>query len=219
MPAELLRQASRRLRLAALGLGLAVAVALVLNNLFEPLGWYSLANPALKNVVLGAILAISLAVAGLAHSGRLRPNHLLPLSLGYEVAVALTISLLDHLEPYRAGVVPLASLSWLFVWIVCFPLVVPAPPRWALLAGVASASTWPLAYPVGRLLGNQAVPPLVLALDSLENYIAVGLALFATGIIRRLQELGCYRLVEKLDHGGMGEIWGPATGCWPGRWR
>ena len=31
--------------------------------------------------------------------------------------------------------------------------------------------------------------------------------MFATGVIRSLQELGCYHLEEKLDHGGMGEIW------------
>ena len=94
------------------------------------------------------MVGVSAAVVWFTHSGRLGPARLLRVSLGYEVAVALAISLSDHLEPMRADV-PLASISWLCVWIVIFPLVVPASPRWALVAGLASASTWPLAYFVG----------------------------------------------------------------------
>jgi len=90
---------------------------------------------------------------------------------------------------------------------VMFPLVVPASPRWALLAGVAAASTWPLAYLLGLALGNPEAPIPVVVMNSLENYIAAALAMFATLVIRRLQELGCYHLEERLDHGGMGEIW------------
>src|SRR4029453_18772529 len=77
----------------------------------------------------------------------------------------------------------------------------------ALAAGLVSASTWPLAYFVGRAFGNPAVPTVMMVLNSMPGYIAVCMAVFATGVIRSLQELGCYHLEEKLDHGGMGEIW------------
>ena len=117
MPAELMRQASRRLRLAAMGLGLSFAVAIVLNNAIEAAGWYTYSQLALKNVVAGFSVVASLAMAWLAHSGRLTPVLLLRVSLGYEVAVTFFISVGDHLEPLQAGV-PVASLSWLFVWIV-----------------------------------------------------------------------------------------------------
>jgi serine/threonine-protein kinase len=206
MPADLLRQASRRLQLASLGLGLTFAAAIVLNNVVEAVGWYDFSNPGLKNVVAGFVVAVSMAMVWLARSGRLTPARLLRASLGFEITVAFAISMTDHLEPIGAGV-PLAAVSWLCVWIVIFPLVVPASPRWALLAGLASASTWPLAYFVGRALGNPAAASHTLALDCLENYMAVGLAMFSTIVIRRLQELGSYELVEKLDKGGMGEIW------------
>jgi serine/threonine-protein kinase len=206
MPAELLRQAARRLRLAAVGLGLTFAVAIVLNNVIEAAGWYVYRFPAVKNLIAGAMVASSLGLMWLAHSGRLTPSRLLGVSLGYEVLGACAISITDHLEPLAGGV-PLANVSWLCVWIVMFPLFVPASPRWALLAGLASASTWPLGYLVGRALGNPPAPLPLLLLDSLENYLAAGLAMFATVVIRRLQELGCYQLVEKVDHGGMGEIW------------
>ena len=210
MPAELVRQASHRLRLAGVATGLFFAGGILLNNVVEALGWYVFANPAIKNALAAVMVAASAVLVWIAHTGRLTPARLLRVSLGYEVAVALAISVGDHLEPYVSGV-PLAQLSWLCVWIVAFPLFVPASPRWALLAGVAAASTWPLAYPIGRALGNPAVPWRVLALDSLEGYIAAAVATYATVVIRGLQELGCYRLVEKLDHGGMGEIWRART--------
>ena len=88
-----------------------------------------------------------------SHSGRLSPARLVRVSLGYEVVVALCISVIDHLEPMQPDAT-MASISWLCIWIVTFPLFVPAPPRWALVAGVASASTWPLGYYVGLALGN-----------------------------------------------------------------
>jgi serine/threonine-protein kinase len=206
MPAELLRQASHRLRLAAVGIALFFAGCILLNNLVESVGWHSFAHVALKNVLCAVMLVLSAGMVWLAHSGRLTPPLLLRISLGYEVAVALSISVSDHLEPYTVGV-PFASVSWLCVWIVAFPLFVPASPRWALFAGLASATTWPLAYVVGLALGNEAVPVRAVVMDSLENYVGAGVAMFATIVIRGLQELGCYRLVEKLDHGGMGEIW------------
>jgi serine/threonine-protein kinase len=206
MPAELLRQASQRLRLAAVGIALFFAGSIVLNNLMEALDWYTFARPALKNMLAAVMVAVSAGMVWLAHSGRVTSSRLLRVSLGYEVLVALAVSIADNLEPHAGGL-PLGSLSWLCVWIVAFPLFVPASPRWALLAGLASATTWPLGHLVGRALGNPAVPLRVVALDSLEGYIAAGVAMYATVVIRSLQELGCYRLVEKLDHGGMGEIW------------
>ena len=206
MPVELLRQASRRLRLAAVGVGLFFAGSILVNNLVEVVGWYSFAHAALRNVTAASAVAVSAGMAWLAHTGRLTPARLLRLSLGYEVLVALAISIHDHLEPALAGP-PFVSVSWLCVWIVIFPLFVPAEPRAALLAGVLSASSWPLAYFVGQAVGNPPLPAGVLALDSLESYVALGIAMFATVVIRSLQELGCYQLVEKLDHGGMGEIW------------
>ncbi len=206
MPEELFRQASQRLRLAALGLGLFFAGSIVFNNLIEAAGWYSFANLALRNVVAASMVAFSTGMLWLSHSGRLTPARLLRVSLGFEVAVALAVSVHDHLEPLQAGV-PFAAVSWLCIWIVVFPLVVPASPRWALVAGIASATTWPAAYFVGRALGNPPAPGLTLLLDSLEGYIAAAVAMFSTVVIRRLQEMGCYELVERLDHGGMGEIW------------
>jgi serine/threonine-protein kinase len=206
MPAELLQQAARRVRDVAAGLGTAFAVSIVLNNLLDAFDWYHFAHPALKNALAGGTAAASFLVALVAHVRPLAPRGLLLLSLGYEVFVATAISVSDHLEPLPADV-PLANISWLCVWIVIFPLVVTAPPRAAFFASFAAASTWPLAYFVGRALGNPAVPVPLLLLNAAEGYLAVALAVVTSFVVRHLQELGCYHLEKRLDHGGMGEIW------------
>ena len=125
MPADLLRQAARRLRLAAAGVVLSLAASIVLNNLVEASGWHTFNLLAFKNVILAFMVAASAAVVWFTHSGRLGPTRLLRVSLGYQIAVALAISISDHLEPLRADV-PFLSISWLCVFIVMFPLVVPA---------------------------------------------------------------------------------------------
>jgi serine/threonine-protein kinase len=206
MPAELLRQAAQRLRLAAIGVALFFAGAIVVVNLIEVSGLHTPSRVALQNVIAASMIGLSAWVAWLANTARLPPSRLLLASLGYEVAVALAISLSDHLEP-MGDAVTLVSVSWLCVWIVIFPVFVPASPRWALVAGLVSASTWPLGYLAGVAIGNPPAPLHVVALNSLDGYVAAAVAMFATGVIRGLQELGCYRLVERLDHGGMGEIW------------
>ena len=206
MPVELLRQAARRLRDTGLGLGAAFAVSIVLNNLLEVGGWYSFTHLSLKNVVAAAMTVASLWVAWVAHHRPLAPGQLLKLSFAYEVAVALAISVGDHLEPLAADV-PLADVSWLCVWIVIFPLVVPATSLRTFLASFAAASTWPLAYLVGIAAGNPAAPLRLLLLNSAEAYIAAALAMVTALVVRRMQELGSYHLERKIEQGGMGEIW------------
>jgi serine/threonine-protein kinase len=206
MPAELLRQAARRLRVAAFGIGLIFASSILLNNLWEAVGWYSFSHLALKNVLAATMVVASAAVVFVVHTRQLAPRQLLKLSLTYEVVVGLAISLGDHLEPLVKDP-PLSAVSWLCILIVLFPLVVPAPPRWTFLASMAAATTWPLAWVLGMAMGTPSAPARLVGLNALENYLAVGLAIFTTVVMRRLQELGCYQLEEKLDHGGMGEIW------------
>jgi serine/threonine-protein kinase len=206
MPAELLRQAARRLRDVGLGLGAAFAVSILLNNLLEVGGVYSFKHLALKNGVAASMMVASLGVAFVAHRRPLAPGQLIRLSLAYEVAVALAISVGDHLEPLPLDV-PLANVSWVCVWIVLFPLVVPATPLRTFLASVAAASTWPLAHLMGVAAGNPAAPARLLLLNSVEAFIAAALAMVTALVVRRMQELGAYHLERKIEHGGMGEIW------------
>ncbi len=208
MPAELLRQAAQRLRLAASVSRWPSPVSIVVINLIEALGLaHALSHLALKNVIAAVMVGVSAAVVWLAHSGRLAPTRLLRVSLGYEIVVALAISMGDHLEPLGHGRDARHDL-------LALRLDRDLP---ALRAGVAAlgaprglASAIDLA---ARLPGRPGARQRrrrrarVLVAELARRLHRRRVAMFATIVIRGLQELGCYRLVEKLDHGGMGEIW------------
>ena len=211
---DLLREASRRLELASLLVAATFGVVLTLNNLLRAAGWPAAPRPALHNLIAIGVIVVSAALFGLCRSGWLEPRRLLDLGLLYEVAVAFGISMGDHLAPLSSER-PLEQVSWLCVWIVVFPVVVPSTTGKALLAALASASAWPLAFLVGCAMGQPAPSVPVVLLNILENYLAAAIALiFPVVVIRslgahveRARALGSYELVERLGRGGMGEIW------------
>jgi serine/threonine-protein kinase len=213
LPPDLLRQAARRLELVSLLLGIAFAVALALMASISSIGWYSRPHASARALVGVAMIAVSAAVYWLSRSGRLEPQRLLDAGLAYEVVVALGISMGDNLAPLTSDR-PLEALSWLCLWIVMFPVIVPATPGKTLLASLLAASTWPLSFFLGLALGQQAPETRFVVMNFLENYIAAGLALVPAFVIRRLgadveraRAMGSYELVERINRGGMGEVW------------
>jgi serine/threonine-protein kinase len=213
MPPDLLREAGRRLELFSLAVAAGFTVALAVNPILRVAGWGALPRPRTHAVVSLVMIVVSLAVAWTARRGRLTPVRLLDLGLVYEVIVVLGIAIGDNLTPLSAER-PLETISWLCVVIVMFPLVVPATPGKVIVASLAAASTWPLAYFLGLRLGNPPAQASTVVLNAVENYLAAFLALLPTLVLRRLgaavqkaREMGSYELVECLDRGGMGEVW------------
>ena len=213
MPPDLLREAGRRLELFSLVVAAAFAFALAINPIARLAGWYALPRPRTHAGVSVVMIVVSLMVAWTARKGLLTPVRLIDLGLVYEVLVAFGIAIGDNLTPLSAER-PLETISWLCVVIAMFPLVVPARPARTIVAGLAAASTWPLAYAIGVGMGNPPAAATTVVLKCLENYLAAILALLASLVLGRLgaavqkaREMGSYELVERLDSGGMGEVW------------
>ena len=213
---ELLKQSARRVGLAALlyaALYLAAYCAGMLGLLINQFPVPS-ANPAVHIVPLASIL-LSLLVFGLVRSGRLEAALAVDVGLLYWVVGALGLDLAFYYWLFTLGL-PAAGLSWACLWIVFFPLLVPAPPRKTLIACLAAASMGPLAWTALRLALD---PQLLQAQPNLFNrffpyYLCAALAYAASRILYQLsqdasqaREMGSYRLEKKLGSGGMGDVW------------
>jgi serine/threonine-protein kinase len=109
------------------------------------------------------------------------------------------------------------GLSWVGVWTPLFTVVIPTRPVKALIATIASVSSVPIVIGWMMLSGRtsfQLSPTrfffaivfpyiLIVALSYAGQRVVYALGKEAT----RAQELGSYRLTERLGKGGMGEVW------------
>lgn len=220
LPPHIVRRAVRRIRfVAALSIFIQVVFWAFLNllegdlpgDLRQPLQW-------IPNV---AIIVSSLAILLLSHRERLAPKRVITLGLGYLVIVSYAIALSQYWDAF-SGIpatmidADLIGLSHVAVWMLFYTVLVPTRPSRVLIALLVSATAVPVTYVLmvqhndAPSLGLQAFVSVLVA-----PYVVVAFIAYITARIvyrlgqdvRRAQELGSYRLTERLGSGGMGEVW------------
>ena len=195
-------------------IGALVLIVIAFQQMAQP----DLAGLYRDPVIRLMTLAVVLGAAGLIAAYRYRlvlPSTLVQLGLGFEVVVAFAIALVETALPLPADR-PVLGISAVGPWILFVGLLVPDRPRWMLIAGIAAASMWPLAYALNiSRLGIAPAPWGRLIIWPGINYV---IAVLAWLIVRRLHgepagqsggadELGKYRLLAPIGAGGMGEVW------------
>jgi eukaryotic-like serine/threonine-protein kinase len=215
---QLLSQSARRLRILALQYAFVFFMSDPLLAILFPEDRATFLASALRWAPATVSISTALLVALSTWSTRIPVGTILDLGLVFEVVGSFGIAAAQYLDPsrYAAGP-PWLGLSWVAVWMIGFTVVVPSPPRRALAAALASASSVPLVAAFAMAAGFAPIrlPPLRFFFAIVVPYLLVVLvAYIGARIVYRLgtdlkqaQDLGSYELIERLGQGGMGDVW------------
>jgi serine/threonine-protein kinase len=219
LPADLLRQASRRLEITAL-IGAALWVlAPGLGHVAQHLAasgdspWFVFQR---FDAIAASGIVVSLAVFFYLRSGERDPALIVNLALWYMIATAFDLGVLVHWGPPPGAPTSVSpTITWIGPIILIFAAIVPVPPWKMFAAGLVAASMDPLGMIVAQALGSYHFGPLRNAfLMHYPNYLLLGVAVVISTVVTRLgqqvtreREMGSYRLGELLGRGGMGEVY------------
>src|SRR3954471_2178384 len=218
-PADLLRQASRRLQILALVGGSLWVLGPAFGHLALALTQPNDARWAEFGAIdrIAALgVAISLVVFLYTRIRERNPRFVMDLALVYMVACAACIGLMIHWGPPSATPMdPTPMITWTAPVILMFAALMPVPPWKMAVAGLIAASMDSLGMITAQAEGVYHFGPLRNAfLMHYPNYLLLGVAVVISRVVTGLgrevakeRELGSYRLGEMLGEGGMGAVY------------
>jgi hypothetical protein len=216
LPPDLREEAARRVRAVALVYAAAYFIIGILPLLLSAQGRALLFSRTLHWLPAAVSIGDALLLAWLVAHPRVSAPVKIVAGLAFEVLGSYGIAAAEYHDIaapilYRYGLGDF-GLSWVSVWVLLFTIVVPAPPRLALLTAGLSVSAVPVMYALGDNVALTAwgffvrlvLPYLVvLMMAYVGSRVVYGLGAAES----KAREMGSYRLVERLGKGGMGEVW------------
>ena len=205
---ELLGESRRRIRVTALAGTLAYAIFLMV--VVADRGVLPDYPIDVRHDLLGIALCGALfAVTWLPFDDRL----VVAFAVAFEFALSVVISIhVPWAAWLRTGHV--MTLTWVVPIVILFALLVPLSTRIVFTASLACLATAPLALAWLGWRKLAVVPETEILNATLTSVVALGIATLASRTVygaRRQAEaarhVGSYELIERIGHGGMGEVW------------
>jgi serine/threonine-protein kinase len=220
LPTDLLQQAAWRLQVLALLYAFVFFMAAIFPMLVIPNDRAQLFSSFIQWGPSVIAIATGLLVAAVLRSGRVSLSTAMKIGLVFEVAGSYGIAMSEFADPRAMAENPVAvyhGLSWVAVWTLMFTIVIPSPPRRAVIAALASVSAVPitvLALIASHLTSFRPNPAQFFFWMAFPYLLVVCMAyvgarvVYALGTeVKKARDLGSYHLEEKLGEGGMGEVW------------